>query len=207
MSGIWLVAFVLQWVVLLLLTALLAGVLRYMNTFRERVAQTVPHVTRFEVGERIDAFTLPDLNGRLVASKDLLGQNKRVMLLMMSTTCDSCRALIAQVDELARRDGGLRSLGWSFVLSWYGEPSVTAQLVKNLLLSDDLVVLIDEEADLPRGFLTASLPIGMALDNHGRVLDQSANPGPNWFYRVIDAAAPEYSRVPASWMTEIETAG
>lgn len=56
MQGIWLIAFILQWAMLLLLAVLLAGVLRFLASFQEKMALAAPPISRFELGERTGDF-------------------------------------------------------------------------------------------------------------------------------------------------------
>ena len=68
MAGIWLIAFVLQWVLLILLAILMAGVLRYLSFVQRNIHLVTRYATRFEKGDRISHFELADLSGFPVVS-------------------------------------------------------------------------------------------------------------------------------------------
>lgn len=89
MNSFWLVAFALQWALLLLLAALMVVTLRYLSSIQERIAQRITPVIRLEHGERIKDFVLPLLDGRSFRSGEVFGQGRHVMLLLLTATCGS----------------------------------------------------------------------------------------------------------------------
>src|SRR5258708_19157998 len=107
-TGVWLVVFALQWILLLTLFVILAGFLRYFATIEERLNQSVPRVTKFQPGDLIGDFELPQLGGGEVARTTMIGA--RWLLLLLSPSCSSCEAVARQVAELANRPP---PIGWA----------------------------------------------------------------------------------------------
>ncbi len=192
LQGIWLVAFVLQWAVLLLLVILLAGVLRYLATFQEKIRLAAPTISIFEVGQRVSDFVLPDLRGASVASTNLIGRGQKTMLLLLSATCGSCLTLIDQVAELAQRTGGVKATGWQLVLIVVAEPGTADELVEHhqQLLSDGITILQETEGGVLQRYGVTGVPTGLALDAHGHLLDQTLNPHITWLYKTLRVSAP-----------------
>jgi len=192
MSGLWAIAFVLQWVMLLLLAIVLAGVLRFLASFQEKMQLAAPSTSRFELGERVDHFELPDLRGHLISSKDFLERNHRELLLLMTPTCGSCRDLALQIAELTTRPGGLEALTWPLVLVISGKRQEVESFAKDypVLLSPAITMLVDEDATLLQQYGLTSVPTGIAVDNGGVVRHQSKNPHVNWLYKILDVKPP-----------------
>ncbi len=204
MNGFWLFVSVVQWLLLIVLYLLFFGVLRYLGSIQSRVEQAVPRITRFDLGDRVSDFTLPDLNNDSISLSQSFHRGQKVLLLVLSTTCSTCEAIVAQLAELAGRERGLRVAGWSVVVAGYGTPDAVKQLVKEISHTEGIAILVDEQALLPREYLVASIPVGIALDEQGRVLGQSPNPGPNWLYLTLDVPAPDRSLLPKQFMAEIQ---
>ena len=114
MNGVVLGALILNWVVLAVVAVLVVGILRYLGSIQQRLELQAPRITKFEAGQPISAFTLPELDGRERSSDELIGQGRSTMLLILTTTCSECEAIARQIVELTRRPGGLTRLGWDF---------------------------------------------------------------------------------------------
>lgn len=202
-----LIAFGATWVVLLMAGVLLAGVIRYLGDVHERLASSVPQITKLAEGQAVPSFELPDLSGRSLRSGELFGDGSKALLLLLTGTCAECEVISRQIGELCSRPGGMPGLGWRIVLAWYGDRDTVLQRVTPIPRDAPGVVLLhDEKAQLARDLLVSSLPVGIALDEQGRVAGQSANPGPNWLYRTLRTEAPERPLEPA-WVPEITTRG
>lgn len=202
MSGIWLVAFLVESALLLVLLVLVAGVLRYLGQIQDRLQQAIVHVTRFGLDDAIPAFTLPDFEGHAFSSSTVIGTGRPTLLLLLTTTCASCEGVIRQVAEISSRKD-FRTLGWGVILACLGNREAVDQLLERSLadsaspLAGEVAVLLDATGDLARTFQVSGLPVGMALDGRGRLVDQSPNPGPNWIYQVLGVDGPPASLVRA----------
>ncbi len=198
MHGIWLIAFILQWIVLLLLAALLAGVLRYLAAFQEKVRLAAPTISIFEVGQRVSDFALPDIQGKSVASTSLIGRGQNTLLLLLSATCGSCQTLIEQVAELTRRAGGVTATGWHVVLVIVANPGVVDDVVQKYpqLLSEGITVLQGTKEGVLKQYGITGVPTGLAIDAQGQLLDQTLNPHVNWLYKILRVPAPKESLAP-----------
>src|SRR2546430_5115552 len=102
MQGFWLVAFLVQWVLILFLTILMIGVLRSLASLQEFISQSSPDRSRFELGEQVSNFSLIDLQGNSIASQSLLGHGQKVLLVFLNSTCGSCSIMTKQLAELAK---------------------------------------------------------------------------------------------------------
>lgn len=205
MSGPWVVLFVLQWLLLIVLALLMAGVLRYLSLVQERIQQAVVFVTRFEAGERITPFSARAVGGTDVRSETLFGLKRNVLLLVLTPTCGSCEAVIRHLAEIDAREGGFARLGWSPVLVVLGAESDARELVRKSLsargmaLSSDVLLLVDPLGKLASDYQVSALPVGLAISSAGILLDQSANPSGSWLYRTVGTDTPRAApNVPVS---------
>lgn len=184
MTGIWVIAFILQWLLLLLLAILMVGVLRYLNFVQNNIHLVIKYASRFEEGDRIDHFELSDLNGFPTASKTLLSTNQKTILIFLNTSCSACKAVVKQIADLARHGDGLKSFGWSFVLIYTGSRTSIAEHITPLPL-DEVTVLIDEEGKLYRQYDLRAFPVGIAVDDHGKVINQKLGSLSGWFRSIL----------------------
>lgn len=192
MQGIWVLAFTLQWVLVLLLVLVTAGVLRYLASIQERLDLAAPHISKYELGERIDDFSLRSMGGGMVARDDVARLGLPALFLLVQAGCGSCVTLMMQVAELGRRPGGWRTLEWSPVFVCAGEPSAIEQMAMETEVADleGVTLLVDEDWEVPRQWGVRNAPTGIAADSRGVVRAQSFNPHQNWLYKVLDVLPP-----------------
>lgn len=171
MIGIWVVAFVLQWALLLLLAILMIGVLRYLSFVQRNIHLVTRYASRFEQGDRISHFELSDLNGLPVLSKTLLSANSKTLLFFLSVGCSGCTAVVRQIADLAKHEGGLKRFDWSFVLIYAGSRTSAKVHIAPIPLGE-VTILIDEEGSLFQQYDIRKFPVAMAVDNQGSVIDQ-----------------------------------
>ncbi|MGI8968696.1 MAG: TlpA family protein disulfide reductase [Chloroflexota bacterium] len=192
MTGVWVVAFALQWTLLVLVAVLLVGVLRYLSSVQERIELAAPHITKFELRDHVSDFDLPDLDGRTVGSSSLIGCGTRAIILLLNPGCSSCKTAMMQVAELASRDGGLARIGWSVVCICSGELAAINQMVAahEGILAPGVTVLVDPESTIERLYGVRHMPTGIAVGANGLVVDQSYNPHINWLYKTMDVLPP-----------------
>ncbi len=192
MTGAWVLAFAAQWVLLLLLTLLVAGMLRYLTSFEERAELAAPHISRFEVGESPEPFVLPDLAGHDVDSGRLVA-GRYAIILLTTPGCSACDTLTMQVAELASREGGLPAVGCLIIIVVGSSHDKAAALIDKLggAVPPGVTLLIDEKGTVTRNYGVRSNPVGIALSDRGEVVSQSMNPHINWLYKVLDVLPPE----------------
>jgi hypothetical protein len=208
MSTVEWIAFTMTWAVVILIVIVLAGVLRYLGTLQTRIGESVPRTTVLERGDRVPAFQLTELHGgSVVGSDQIIGTGTATILLLLTATCTECEVIAKQIGELTKRPGGLPALRWSIVIAWYGDRETIQERARPVPPNaPGLTILHDPDARLARDLLVGSLPIGIALDGSGRVVGQTANPGPNWLYLTLGAAAPDKALEPG-WVSEITVRG
>ncbi len=191
MSGLWLVTFLVQWVIVLVLLVLVAGILRYLASVEERWNLIAPPVSSYELGQRIENFALPDMTGQLIHSEDLLRRSNGAVFLFVSTSCSACEALLAQVSEIATRPNGL--LKKSLVVVVLGVTGNLEQLLVSYpsLSNEKIVVLTDPDGIALRQFGITAVPLGLALDRESRLVHQTHNPHvTKWLYVRLDVTPP-----------------
>ncbi len=171
MTGMWIVAFVLQWILLLLLTILLIGSLRYLGRVQKNIHLVTRYSTRFEEGDHIGHFELSDLNDLPVVSNALLHNGKKTLLFFLSPGCSGCKAVIHQVTDLAKREGNLENFEWSFVFIYTGSRALVKASAASLPLNE-VTVLVDEEGVLYRKYDIRTFPVTIAVDDRGNVTDR-----------------------------------
>jgi peroxiredoxin len=202
-NGFWLAVSIVQWLLLIVLYFIVFGILRYLGSIRSQIEQAAPRITRFNPGDGVADFTLPDAEGNSTSLTQFFQHGQKILLLILSTTCSTCEGIVMQVAELARRKEGLRTAGWSVVVVGYGTPDAVTRMTKEISHTEEITVLTDEQALVLRDYLVASIPVGIALDEQGRVLSQSPNPGPNWLYLTLNVLAPDHSLLPKVPMGQV----
>ncbi|SRR5579884_446722 len=190
MEQAWMIALILQWIFLLLLALMMVGVLRYLSFVQRNIHLVIRYASRFEPGDKITHFELADLNGLPVLSKNVLRNNEKTLLLFLNGSCSSCKKIVKYVADLAKREGGLKGLGWAFVFIYVGLPLLSTKEQINSLPLDEVTVLIDEKGVLLGQYDLRSFPVGIAVDNSGYVIDQSTGPTLNWLYQVLAVPSP-----------------
>lgn len=192
MQGIWLIAFVVQWVMLLVLTLLVAGILRHLAVMQERWDLAAPPITTYEINQPIAEFELLDAAGTKVQSRDLLHQSSGTVILFVSTTCASCSTMLDQVSELiARQDLSLTKTIVVIVVGVAGSLARFLDQHPGLVNSRDVKMLADVDGIALRQFGVVSVPTGLAVDRKGRLVTQTLNPHvTNWLYTVLDTTPP-----------------
>ncbi|SRR6266542_1911303 len=191
MQGAWLIAFIVQWVMMLILALLVAGILRHLAIMQERWNLAAPPITAYELGQPIADFELPDATGTKVKSNDLLHQSDGAVILFVSTNCSSCATLLAQVSELvARPDVSLTKIIVVIVLGAVSSLERLSIEYPNLV-NTHVVALADENATAVGQFGIRFVPIGLLVDREGHVSNQTLNPhAANWLYTVVGAIPP-----------------
>lgn len=191
MQGPWFILFLVQWVVVLVLVLLVAGILRQLSTVEERWNMMVPPITSYERGQHIADFELPNAVGSRVRMTDLLQQFNGALLLFATTTCPACENLFAQVEEVVARSS--EPFTTALVVIAAGKEDRLAQLVARHpnLRHAQLAILVDEAGVVFRQFGITAVPLGLALDRQGKVTHQSQNPHvDNWLYARLAVTPP-----------------
>jgi len=197
-------------IAVILIGLLVAGILRYLGGIQQRLEALAPRISGLSSGDTMPDFHLKTLDGVEARRDDVVGGGVRTVLLVLNDQCDACEVVARQCVELAERDGGLAGLGWRLVLSWVGSPDTfTAKLGGISFHEPALTVLMDPDGQIAKGLLVSSFPVGLALDNTGRLLSQSGNPGPTWLYTTTGASAPAQPIVldDRRWTSTLRTRG
>ncbi len=191
MQGLWLIAFIVQWAIVLMLVTLVIGILRYLVSVKERWNLAIPAITKYELQEQIDDFELPNVVGIKIKSIDVISRSGAIILLI-SPTCQSCGALLAQVLEIASRHDIIFSQ--PIIVIVLGAKESVEHLLSNYpgLSSSQVVILIDEQASTARQFGVDAVPTGFTVDHKGRMISQTSNPHlANWLYTVMKVPLPK----------------
>lgn len=192
MSEMWIVAFILQWIILLIFAVLIVGVLRYLNFVQSNIQAVTDYASRFERGDRISHFELPGLEGLPVISKALFKTNQRTLLLFLSPSCRGCEAVMDELTSLVKHERGLSKFEWSVIVAYTG-PYVSLEVVKKHIdpsLLNEVTIVVDEKGLIARRYDLRAFPVGIAVDHLGRVLDQSSRSMARWLKQTLQASQP-----------------
>jgi hypothetical protein len=187
MEGIWLVAFLAQWALLLFLGLLVIGVLRKLSLLQQRWNMAAPPITSLEVGEALPELRLPDRSGSPVeVNAYLKGRGGAVVFL--SGTCASCRAVLEQLGALDNRDVVNRGL----VLIMVGDAAEARRsLEAHSLTLPFLLVVFDVEGSTMRRLSVLAVPTGLIVDERCRLVSQTFNPhAGHWIHRALHIPPP-----------------
>lgn len=206
MQGLWLIAFLVQWAIVLILAVLVIGVLRYLVSVKERWNLAIPAVTKYELQQHIDDFELPDVAGVMIKSTDLLSRSGAIILLI-TATCQSCTALLTQVSEIATRREVV--LAKTLIVIVLGSKESVERLLSTYpgLTGNQVITLIDEQGIAVRQFGVVAAPTGFTVDREARMLNQAPNPHlANWLYTVAEVPPPKEPIVSGPVVRRIPTA-
>jgi thiol-disulfide isomerase/thioredoxin len=196
LDGIWIVAFGLQWIVILLLAFLIVDILRYLRAVQDTLYNMTPMVSTVGLKERAPFFTLPSLSGNTINTQHLFGQATPVLLLFLSSTCNSCKKVIQHLTELGEDTKDFSELSWKVVIVYYGGFSAVqdifteAEILYRASKNGNLVVLVDEEGIASKKYGIRSFPTGFALDSNGLVVQQAGGVSADWIYTVAGILKP-----------------
>jgi peroxiredoxin len=191
MQGPWFILFVVQWVIVLVLVFLVAGILRHLAAVEERWKLAAPPITSYELGQRIADFELPNAAGALVRMIDLLRRPNGAILLFATTSCTTCEALLAQVEEFMVSSPP--PFNSALVVIAAGKGDIFEHLFSKHpgLSNGQTVMLADGEGKVFNQFGITAVPVGLALDRQGRVTHQTHNPHvANWLYTRLGVTPP-----------------
>jgi peroxiredoxin len=134
--------------------------------------------------EKLPAFSLPDLDGKLVSSAEFRG--KALVVDFWATWCNTCKETIPKLAELSRqyKDKGLTVLGISVDK---GSAEKVAKAAKKLGIT--YLVLHDKDNTLGTAFGFNGIPSLYVFDRLGRL--KTAMPGydPDQEKQLDEAAA------------------
>jgi len=191
MDGIWLIAFLTQWLLVLFLVLIVAGILRQLKVMQERWDLAAPPITTYDLGERIADFELSDAAGEHMLGTRLLQLSDGGVILFISSTCSACAIVATQISDIVSRPHLAPSK--MFIV-------IVVEAVDRLrwlfdehpgLRNQNVVLLTDENGDVARQFGVRSVPTGLAVDKGGQVISQSFNPHVgNWLYKSYGVHPP-----------------
>lgn len=204
MQGPWLIAFIVQWVVVLVLMLLVVGILRHLVSLEEQWRLAAPPISSYKVGQLIGKFELPDVTGTMVRSPELLAGSEGAVLLFASSTCSACVSLLAQVSGLI----GNRSVALKKSLVVIGEGGVGAAdrilEAHPSLRGSQVVFLSDDESAVLHQFGITSVPTALVVDDKGRLIDQSLNPHTEkWLFGKLGVVPPA-DLPPGGWVSLVQ---
>src|SRR5215469_946125 len=188
MNSIWIAAFVLQWILLILLSILVVGILRQLRAMQATQAvQTNKSVSaayrsRFTEGEVVPEFSLPDPQGGLHSTADLIGQKHSVMLLFISTSCTPCHELLQEMEDYYQKKGTSELLmpsDWALWLILSGKSGPTMDVLPSPD-REQVTVLVDEDGAVMQEFSIWGVPFGLAIGSQGTVITQRLGPDMEW---------------------------
>lgn len=200
MQGPWLIAFIVQWVVVLVLILLVVGVLRHLGNLEEQWRLATPPISSYEIGQAISEFELPDAVGTMIQSSTFLAEAEGAVLLFVSSTCSACVSLLTQISQLISSEHV--AFGKSLVIIGEGGAGTVKRLLEAHpdLRSTQVTLLADDEGSVLRQFGITSVPTALAVDGKGRVVDQSLNPhAEKWLHRKLGVVPPK--DLPGGWVS------
>lgn len=191
MQGFWLLAFVVQWSLVLILTVLVVGILRYLHSVQERWDLAVPAISKYEIRQKIDDFELPDVSGTKIKSRDVLLASGAVILVVTSS-CRSCLALLTQISELVNRPNTIITKAILIIVAGTTDHLENFLKFSPVLGSRKVILLCDEDGSILKTFGLRAVPTGLEVDREGYLINQTFNPHADyWLYKVVGAPLPE----------------
>jgi peroxiredoxin len=190
-QGPWMIAFIVQWVIVLVLMLLVVGVLRHLGNLEEQWRLATPPISSYEIGQSISEFELPDAVGTMIRGSNLLAGSEGAILLFVTSTCSACVSLLTQISGLISSQHV--AFGKSLVVIGEGGVGTVERLLEAHpeLRSTQVMLLADDEGSVLRQFGITSVPTALDVDGNGRVIDQSLNPhAEKWLYKKLGVVPP-----------------
>jgi peroxiredoxin len=191
MQGIWLLAFIVQWVPVLLLALLVVGILRYLHSVQERWDLAVPAISKYEIRQKIDDFELPDMSDTKIKSRDVL-RSSGSAILFVTPSCRSCLALLDQVSELVNRPDTIFNKAILIIVAGTRDQLENLLRTSSVHDSQQVILLYDEDSSILKTFGLRAIPTGLEVDREGYLISQTFNPhADHWLYKVVGVPLPE----------------
>ncbi|MCS6846512.1 MAG: hypothetical protein RMN52_02205 [Anaerolineae bacterium] len=187
MEGIWLIAFLAQWALLLLLGLLVIGTLRQLGIMQQRWRMAAPPITSLEIGDVLPDLYLPDQDSEIVPVSGHLKQRGGVIL-FLSGACAACRMVLEQLEALEDSDVANRGV----VLIMVGDVAEARRLLRSHPgLAPAILVVFDVEGTAMRRLNVIAVPTGLVVDERCRLVSQTFNPhAGQWIYKALRIAPP-----------------
>jgi peroxiredoxin len=119
------------------------------------------------VGEELPSFSLPDLDGRVVAFEDLRGE--RLLLVNWSPRCGYCKKI---APELAQLQPQLQEHGVRLVLLALGTPEDNRGMLEEHGLDATLLLQDSDEGEYPEFFAGTGTPVAYLVDEQGNAASE-----------------------------------
>lgn len=167
MTGPWVAAFIVLWLLFVTLAIVVTGILRRSTATLERLDEYMQfqartqEMSRLPLGVKVPRFTAYDVEGRLISSDELF--RARTMVLFVGDSCQPCEEL---VEELMASD--FRPQGIQFVV--VGRLDTMKSLVARFE-SMRLRAFADSEAgEISRAFDNRVIPQAFVVDPPGTLV-------------------------------------
>jgi AhpC/TSA family len=208
-NTIWVLTAVVQWIVLILLVLIVAGILRYLGRVEGVMRSLRPGASKYEVGDKVADFEGVDHAANLVTLGDFLASGRETVLVFTSAECQACRLIQEQVAELASLPGGVQATGRSLAMFVSGADDVIDSVLSEnpALLQGGVSVVLDREGVIFTEYGIHAVPTGLAIDTGGKVISQSMNPHVDWLYEVLGVSRPADSLLPRGARVPLVTLG
>lgn len=164
MSGVFLAAFALQWLAILVLAVMMVALLRQVGLLHERLgpvgALTLPGGP--QVGDVAPRFDLPSLNGGTVQVGGVDADGRSTLIFFLSPTCPVCKSMLPVLLSMAKESGGAIRL----VLASDGDEDKQRHMIGQERLDAYPFVL---STDLGIAHGVGKLPYAVLLDAEGKI--------------------------------------
>lgn len=164
MNEVFLAAFALQWLAIIVMALLMVGLFRQIGLLHERLgpvgALTLSGGAK--VGEAAPLFELPSLTGGEVRIGGKAADGRSTLLFFLSPTCPVCKAMLPILTSIARENAATTRL----VFASDGDEAAQMKMILQQKLSDHPFVL---SADLGRGHGVGKLPYAVLIGADGKV--------------------------------------
>lgn len=187
MSGPFVLTYVALWVLVVLQTLILIGVIRALYELRQEYQAAEPPSLQ---GHRVPNFSAVDLSGHGVSTASLAGEP--AALLFVSPNCPSCMVSLAELKALVT--DATRGL----VVICHAGDDDCRRLAANYRLT--VPVVADEDGELMRLFGISGTPMAVRISAHG-VIESYGEPARGEDLEELLAGSPR-TQEPTSEQTE-----
>lgn len=174
MTGLWLISYIVLWIVLLAVTAVLISTLRNLGVVYSMIIQSPGFArssesrTNLKQGDMLPDARIEAANRDIRMTSSFRGQ--KTAFAVVSATCEACWLFLrtANQDGPDPLDPSLRNM----VIVSLSDPSATADLLERAGGSGDETVLFDPDAAILRNWGITATPAMVVVDEEMRVVRQ-----------------------------------
>lgn len=172
MSSLWLISYIALWILFLVLTVLVIGVLHLVGRLHNERSFNPP-ITSLEIDKEVPPVLMKNLHGQDTAIAQFRGN--RTAFVIISAGCAHCHDLLEQISNAKSSLGSMPGVPQIVLLS-LADVSKTMDIIDRYKLTDSFPVLVDVKGELKERWGINGTPATILIDENMVVYRQLGGP-------------------------------